>query len=156
MKKILFVLALFVLTLPISASAATIQCQEGLPYECYGTGSDDTIHGSSVYDEIFAEGGDDWVQAHSGNDYVFGNAGADILYGASGHDEIYGGGGRDTLNGGCPSTCTAGSNYLNGGNHDDTIYAENNFADVVNGGDGFDTCRVDQSLDGWSECEVIL
>ena len=63
---------------------------------------------------------------------------ADVVGGGPGSDLVCGVGGNDHLNGG------AGLDVLRGGDGDDVLDARDGVADVVDGGEGFDTAFVDR------------
>lgn len=75
-----------------------------------------------------------------GPDHLVGTACADVIYGRGGNDVLIGRGGKDRLN---------------GGDGRDRLRAADGYADVVNGGPGFDHCRGDQ-LDVFRRCEVVI
>jgi Ca2+-binding RTX toxin-like protein len=77
----------------------------------------------------------------NGKNGLSGSESRDRLTGKGGDDALEGGDLRDRLNGGF------GDDILNGGGH--------GYADVLDGGNGTDTCYVD-ALDTVRNCEVIL
>jgi hypothetical protein len=111
----------------------------------HGTFGNDTLSGSALPNEIYA---------NEGTDAIFGGGGDDILHGGAGDDEITGGAGRDMLYGdedapwGYPDTAPG----------NDTIGAEDGEADTVEcaGGSG-DVAIVDESGDtvNTSTCESV-
>ena len=77
-----------------------------------------------------------WFYAGSGNDSLTGGSGADVLVGNGGNDILVGGGGNDNLSGG------DGNDQLSGGAGDDFLHnytSDVNPADMIDGGEGFDT-----------------
>lgn len=69
----------------------------------------DTIHGSSLIDEIFGDAKNPNGTINGGNDLIFGYGGNDIVYGGTGNDTVNGGVGADLMFG------EAGSDFINGG-----------------------------------------
>ena len=96
-----------------------------------GTGSNDTLNGTSGPDSIWARGGNDVVNANGGDDTVGGAAGNDQLNGGTGNDVVFGGGGADTLNG------DSGNDELFGGSGADNINGGSG-NDIIAGGAGND------------------
>lgn len=92
-------------------------------------GGDDHIHGGGGSDVVRAGSGDDVVEGQAGNDSVEGGDGADTLVGSVGRDRLVGGPGRDRLD---------------GGSAEDELRARDGARDVVRGGRGRDTARVDR------------
>lgn len=80
-----------------------------------GTGSGETMNGTSGSDILIALGGSDTVNGGDGNDDLIGRNGNDTLDGGAGDDFLYGGNNEDTLIGG------AGDDYLDGGAGADTV-----------------------------------
>ena len=109
------------------------------------TGSDEGVNvllGARGNDVLDAAGGVlDLVLAGRGNDRVLGGAGAGVLVGGAGHDLVLGGAGRDTLFGG------ADADLLHGGTGPDELYGELG-PDRIYGDAGADKLR---SLDGWRD-----
>ncbi|MDZ4692029.1 calcium-binding protein, partial [Terricaulis sp.] len=102
---------------------------------------DDTITGSTGFDNLFGYGGNDTITAGaggdalnggSGNDTLNGSADMDFLTGESGIDYLYGNGGDDGLSGG------ADADVLEGGAGNDALDGGDGL-DVMNGGIGNDT-----------------
>jgi RTX calcium-binding nonapeptide repeat (4 copies) len=98
-----------------------------------GTGGADKLVGTGKKDKIKARGGDDTANGRQGNDKIKGGKGADTLRGAKGKDT------------------------LAGGKDNDTIQAVDNKRDrKINGGDGDDTCVIDQvDLQATVACETL-
>jgi Bacterial Ig domain/RTX calcium-binding nonapeptide repeat (4 copies)/Calcineurin-like phosphoesterase len=92
----------------------------------------DVVVGTRGDDEIHALGGDDLVRGLGGNDVLDGGTGSDRLDGGPGDDAVRGGLGRDILLGG-PGR--------------DRLDALDGTRDVVRGGRGRDSGRVDRRLD---------
>lgn len=103
----------------------------------YGGGGDDGLSGgdgnadapSGDSDHLFGEGGSDWLYGGGGGDVLEGGAGADIMFGLAGNDTLHGGDGYDYLSGG------AGNDFLGAG--------ADAFSDMVIGGEGVDTFKLD-------------
>ncbi|TWI31191.1 Hint domain-containing protein [Paracoccus sulfuroxidans] len=129
-----------------------------------GTG-DDTLYGDSYLGPDTVSGGDDTIRGDEGNDLIYGGAGQDLIYGGADNDTIHGGDGNDTLHGDAGNDSIlggagndsilggAGNDYIEGGTGRDTIDggagndvisggapgADDNQADMLTGGEGFDT-----------------
>ena len=86
----------------------------------------------------------------SRNDTLKGSPFLDFIVGLRGDDVLRGGGGRDKLTGG------AGRDVLEGGEGADTLIARDGRRDVVLGGKGKDSARVDRGLDDVSGIEKLL
>ena len=74
-------------------------------------------------------------------DFLVGLGGNDVLHGLAGRDQLTGGSGRDTLE---------------GGEGADTIIARDGRRDVVSGGPGKDSARIDRGLDRVTGVERLL
>lgn len=86
--------------------------------------------------------GKDGLPLGAGGGVADGGAGDDVLKGFTGADTLRGGDGNDTLEGG------AGEDRLDGGTGDDLLSGdmyEGQFADVIDGGAGFDQIKADWS-----------
>ncbi|UTF48808.1 cadherin-like domain-containing protein [Desulfomicrobium sp. ZS1] len=94
----------------------------------YGSEHNDTLTGSSH--EV--------PELTSIHNLIEGRGGDDILSGLAGNDTLDGGAGNDTLIGG------AGDDLLIGGEGDDLLVG--GITDVVDGGDGFDTFRLEDNI----------
>jgi len=103
----------------------------------------DVLTGTPYDDVIDGSGGNDLIAGKAGNDVLDGETGNDRIDGGSGRDRITGGEGHDTLLGGF-------------GRGRDTLLARDGFSDVVAGGAGRDTARVDGRLDRLVAIEVRL
>jgi len=88
-----------------------------------GTGSNETLSGTSGTDVMFGLGGRNTLNGGDGND---------LLCGGNGDDTLSGGGGNDTLSG------ARGSDTLNGNGGDDQLTGGQG-GDRFDGGDGTDT-----------------
>jgi Ca2+-binding RTX toxin-like protein len=90
-------------------------------------------------------------------DKITGNGANNRLEGGGGNDVLNGGGGNDTLVGDHQNVSEFGSDEdtLNGGDGDDTLISRDAFADVLDGGNGFDRARVD-GQDTRSSIELLL
>jgi len=122
---------------------------------------EDTITGSTGFDNLFGYGGDDTITAGAGGDALRGgsghdtlNGGADFdfLYGDSGGGTLHGNGGADLLDGG------ADSDILNGGSGADDLDGGSGF-DTLNGGDDGDTLRSSTDadmIDGGAGSDTLL
>lgn len=76
-----------------------------------------------------------------GNDTLSGNELANVILGGGGNDSVSGLAGDDRIEGG------PGKDTLDGGSGDDRIEAKDGYADVVRGGTGTDTARLDSFID---------
>jgi len=121
-----------------------------------GSGSPDTLVGTSGNDSISGLGGDDLLYGGAGNDTLDGGAGIDTFFGGSGEDVLYargdeyayGGSGNDTYYGtsDVPGADHNGRMYDQDGGNDLFIIGPGDFA---YGGDGNDTIRVEN--DFWTD-----
>lgn len=145
--------------------------------------ADDTVCGGHGIDEISGAGialggpGNDALIGGAGDQVLFGGGGGDSIDADVGNDRANGGEGDDTITDGedhCVEVCGddvfsggpgddhiaagAGSDRALGGPGDDSVsvvdVSGSRDADFVNGGDGFDTCVVDQ-FDTYKNCEVV-
>lgn len=89
----------------------------GLTVTGDGGPGNDTVEGSSGNDVLLGGDGDDAIKGRGGDDTLDGGAGNDQLFGEDGADVVRGGEGDDTVGGGGTAA----------------------FADVIDGGPGFDT-----------------
>lgn len=126
----------------------------------FGEDGDDVIYGSSNlfggYDSVSNVEGDYYNAAlGSGTDYLNGGNGNDILVGQYGDDLIYGGADDDRLSGGSGADVLVGddgNDIIIGGAGNDTLEGRAgddlllfDIGDSVDGGEGFDTARIDLS-----------
>lgn len=158
-------------TLPTAAAGRRFRCTivgtqaadrlrgtEGRDVIC-GLGGDDRIEGldgadvivgGPGNDRLVGSDGDDVLIGGSGRDELVGGAGKDWLEGGSGADRLLGGGGNDRLLGGSLGDVLlggAGNDILRGGSGNDVLLARDGRRDVVDGGPGRNTGRVDRALD---------
>ena len=96
-----------------------------------GKQGDDQIWGFDGNDDLIGGTGNDTILGGDGDDLVKGQANDDVLRGEGGGDKVVGGAGNDTLRGGF------GDDLLIGGLRSHLGV----FVNVLNGGDGTDTCR---------------
>jgi Ca2+-binding RTX toxin-like protein len=132
----------------------TIDTGDGDDYVRSGPG-DDVVNTGSGNDEVYGGPGDDVINTGSGDDYAQGCDGDDVINTGAGNDEVWGSPGDDVVNGGDGDDVIyggPGADELNGGNGDDYIqddcpsgYYTDNEPDDVDGGDGTDTCVIDDS-----------
>jgi len=99
-----------------------------------------TLNGTFASENIFGGSSGDRLNGNDGNDNIFGAAGNDIIDGGSGNDFLYGDNGNDTLIGGI------GDDYLFGGAGDDILFGGLGLNNAIDGGDGFDTLRLEPVL----------
>lgn len=108
------------------------------PVELRGGDGDDILRVRSGNGLLRGGEGDDTLIGGAGSDRLLGDAGDDEIEGAGGSDHIEGSSGRDRLEGG------AGRDMLLGQGGGDSIFARDGGRDEqVNGGPGYDFCRVD-------------
>jgi RTX calcium-binding nonapeptide repeat (4 copies) len=121
-------------TVTLSASANA--------YYVRGMGGNDTIYGTTGYENLFGDDGNDTIYTGGGTDNVYGGNGNDALYGSGYSSEyLWGGNGDDILNAG------GGADRMYGDNGNDTIYYDAADGLDVFGGNDFDTLIV-QYADG--------
>ena len=112
-----------------------------------GTPGDDVLYGLAENDVICALGGDDHIHGGGGNDVVRAGPGNDVVEGQDGDDRIDGGLGDDVLHGDRGRdrlVGRGGADRLAGGPGGDELRARDGTRDVVRGGAGIDTARVDR------------
>jgi RTX calcium-binding nonapeptide repeat (4 copies) len=134
-----------------------------LPTRVFGGAGDDTITGSTRSETIFGGGGDDLILSGGGSapDSIEGGAGNDTLSGSRGRDTLRGGAGDDVLFGGeqvrqsNPNPGPGpgpgpGPNPTLPFSRDDILFVPASVglptrgqADLLDGGDGFDTAYRD-------------
>lgn len=101
-------------------------------------------------DTFNLNGGNDTLHAGDGNDIIMGGAGDDVLNGEEGADTLYGGAGNDHLKDYAGGNSTF-SNYLDGGDGNDTISVSNSFgANTLHGGAGDDAIFAGHGADSVS------
>lgn len=115
-----------------------------------GNAGHDFIIGGASNDLLAGGSGNDRIEGNSGNDEIYGEAGADAIWGGSGDDFVNGGSENDTLNG------EVGRDVLFGASGNDRLLARDGWGDVADGGDGYDSARVDLLLDAWADVERLL
>lgn len=120
---------LFEFTTGVGVQALVVQ----LAPTCTVTGTEggDFLVGTDRADRICAGGGNDTVDARGGDDVVYGGDGKDFIIGRAGADQLNGGAGNDDID------------ALDGSG-----------TDVVDGGPGYDVCRVDRG-DRVTGCEIV-
>ena len=103
-------------------------------------GNDQVAVGRPIAKPITANGGagDDAMRGSAGRERLNGDAGADRLFGGGGGDLLDGGDDNDILVGG------AGADRMLGGNGDDRFDAVDRDHDLLDGGDGEDSARVNR------------
>jgi Ca2+-binding RTX toxin-like protein len=106
------------------------------------------IAGDDGNDQLSGTGNDERIQGLDGDDTLYGNGGRDILIGGRGDDLIYGGSCPDHILGGegddiiYANGANNGSDYIDSGAGNDTIWLGHGDADVVlSAGDGFDMIK---------------
>jgi Ca2+-binding RTX toxin-like protein len=93
--------------------------------------------------------GGDTLTGNGINNILVGGPNTDTITGAEGADRLFGEAGIDFLDGGL------GFDYLDGGSENDTVIANDNARDEVDGGAGaLDDCNTDAALDLVSGCEI--
>jgi Ca2+-binding RTX toxin-like protein len=125
-------------------------------------GGPEFVIGTSSADVITLSGSDDIACGRDGADFIDGSGGDDEIYGGDNADEIYGGLGDDTINGGeggdvlvgdlfAGPSAGDGNDTLRGAKGDDELFGYRGAdtllgggdTDAGDGGDGFDTCVVE-------------
>ncbi len=120
-------------------------------------------------DRISVGFGEDTVLAGAGNDTIDGGFGRDVLSGGGGNDRVHGGFGDDLLAGNVGDdyldagfgndvlVAGRGSDSLEGGFGNDIFFIKNEAGmtdrDVVDGGFGFDTVRIEITADVWASTQ---
>jgi Ca2+-binding RTX toxin-like protein len=100
-----------------------------------------TVTGTNGADLLQGTPGPDVICGLGGNDTIGGNSGSDIIRGGAGSDRLQGDLGNDVLLGG------AGNDWL---------WARDGVHDHVNGGNGYDRYRYDQSIDKLKNVEAKM
>lgn len=104
---------------------------------------DDAVMGGDDNDTIDAGAGHDLVMGEDGNDALAGGEGDDLILGGKGDDDLSGGAGNDRMIGEDGDDILRdgeGADVMLGGAGDDWFHlATDVSADLLNGGDGFDT-----------------
>jgi Ca2+-binding RTX toxin-like protein len=107
----------------------------------------ENIVGSQYFDSLLGDGAANLIRGEGGWDYILGRGGDDTLLGGSDNDTIDGGAGNDSIDGGTGNDLligSAGIDIIQGGMGDDLIHGGAD--DVVDGGDGFDTFRLEDNI----------
>lgn len=89
-----------------------------------GTSAFDDLHGNQGADTLAADAGDDWVVGGKDNDRLMGQGGSDLVYGNVGDDLCDGGDGADIVRGGQGNDILqggAGADWMSGDRGDDTV-----------------------------------
>ena len=123
----------------------------------------DFICGGTEDDHVIPSIGNDTAAGNAGNDVVSGGEGADRLTGGSGEDQVIGGPGHDWSRGGPDNDrvvdTSTGADQLYGDGGNDSIDAANRQTvhkpDFIDGGDGRDTCTVNEE-DEVVSCEDVF
>ena len=123
----------------------------------------DFLCGGDGRDTLQPSYGNDVLAGNAGGDQLIGYFGADRLTGGSGEDQVYGGSGHDWSRGGPDNDrivdTSTGADQLYGDGGNDSIDAANRQAvhkpDFIDGGDGRDTCTVDET-DEVVSCEEVF
>lgn len=104
-----------------------------------GTSGDDTLNTQGATEQQSVEE----IAGLAGNDIITGRGNDEVLDGGVGDDTIYGGAGNDQIIGG------AGEDSLYGELGDDTfiIEGESSVTDLIDGGEGTDTIKVNSDVD---------
>ena len=104
-----------------------------------GTSGDDTLNTQGATEQQSVEE----IAGLAGNDIITGRTNDEVLDGGVGDDTIYGGAGKDQIIGG------AGEDSLYGELGDDTFLIENEsvVTDLIDGGEGTDTIKVNSDID---------
>ncbi len=120
---------------PIASISSTIGGNDTISA---GDGND-TVYGGAGNDVISGGDGDDIVYGGTGDDVVSGDQGGDLLVGGDGNDGLFGGAGFDVVLGGAGNDFISGE-YADGGEGNDTLFAEYEFGSaILRGGAGDDS-----------------
>jgi Ca2+-binding RTX toxin-like protein len=108
----------------------------------------ETLNGTRYADHFWGDARDNGFGGLGGDDLIFGRGGADRIHGGccAGDDRLYGGGGADVIRGGAGDDIIGGgpgADRLRGSDGNDRLLAKDGKSDLVRGGSGFDTARVD-------------
>jgi hypothetical protein len=115
-----------------------------------GSNHADTLVGDAGPNILEGRKGADTIRGRQGNDTLRGGPGDDILVGGQGDDVLLGGKGNDTLTG------SADADQLSGDAGNDSFFARDGEADILDGGGGTDSARVDADLDTLISIERTL
>ena len=107
----------------------------------------DSVYGDAWGDSPSEQGADGHAEGNNGDDDVSGGDGGDNVYGDNGNDYVHGDAGGDTIHGG------QDQDTMDGGQGQDDLYANDGYADHVDGGDDVDTCNVDNH-DTYLSCQA--
>jgi hypothetical protein len=122
-------------TAPCTRSGAARRCTH------LGTRGNDKLVGDRRRNILCGRGGRDRIFGRGGPDTLLGGAGSDRLSGGSGNDRLDGGAGPDSLSGG------PGFDRLFGGPGGDRLNSHDTRRDLVSGGPGRDTAKLDRRRD---------
>jgi len=131
----------------------------------YASAGDDSLTGSSTYDQFFGGDGDDTLAGGGGGDQLNGEAGDDLLSGGVDGDYLSGNEGSDTLDGGQGDDNLdggAGTDSLEGGIGNDTGdnqyggYSGDDFLDGGAGNDFLDGSGGNDTLVGGSGDDTLV
>jgi phospholipase/lecithinase/hemolysin len=121
---------------------------------------DDRISVGFGEDTVLAGAGNDTIDGGFGRDILSGGGGNDLIYGGFGDDLLAGNAGNDRLDGGFGNDVLVagrGSDHLDGGFGNDIFFIKNEAGvadrDVVSGGFGFDTVRIEITADVWASVQ---
>jgi Ca2+-binding RTX toxin-like protein len=115
-----------------------------------GTYRRDRFYGNGASNMFSAVGGEDVLVGRGGRDSLFGDLGSDRLFGGPGHDRLAGNRGADRLLGGSYGDLLLpgqGEDLVAGGGGSDEFFTRDGFRDVLWGGGGDDSARIDPGLD---------
>jgi TolB protein len=115
-----------------------------------GTDSSENLVGTAGADVVCGLWGRDVIQGLGGNDVIDGGVGADRIDGGTGNDVLLGDLNSDRIQGGAGNDRIVGGtgvDLLLGGAGADSIDARDHARDVVDGGPGRDSARVDAKFD---------
>ncbi len=140
----------------LGAGNDTVTSLFGDDFIMTGAGNDRVSTGFGE-DTVLAGTGDDTIDGGFGNDVLSGGSGNDVIYGGFGSDLLAGGNGNDRLDGGFGNDVLIagrGSDTMDGGFGNDIFYVKNEAGvadkDIIRGGFGFDTVRVEITADVWA------
>ena len=147
---LLSTIGLAVLLIASAAYALDIQCPPSIGGAiCIGSNDADAMVGTDGLDTIVGLGGNDTIRGLGAADRLTGDGnaatvpGADLLSGEEGPDEFS-----------AASLVGDGTDTIEDGSGNDTVYAEEGQSDVIDCGPSRDSVRFDAELDSVKRCEI--
>ena len=124
---------------------------DGFPNIILGLGGADTVSAEGSDDRVYGGAGADLLNGGDDADYVLGEGDGDTLHGDAGNDSLNGGAADDTIEGGGDNDNLAGGagvDSLAGGPGNDTLNPGVGAESSLDGGDGDDTIGYDTNFAG--------